>query len=40
MLLMLGQFANANLAGLPLPDASMGLIVSTASLHHSTDAPR
>jgi len=38
VLVIWGQFANADLAGLPLPDACMGLIVSTASLHHWTDA--
>jgi ubiquinone/menaquinone biosynthesis C-methylase UbiE len=38
VLLIRGKFTVADLAGLPLPDGCMDLIVSTASLHHWTDA--
>jgi SAM-dependent methyltransferase len=38
VLLIRGQSTGADLAGLPLPDGCMDLIVSTASLHHWTDA--
>lgn len=32
-----GEFTAADLAALPLPDDSVDLVVSTASLHHWTD---
>jgi methyltransferase family protein len=38
VLLIRGQSTGADRAGLPLPDGCMDLIVSTASLHHWTDA--
>ena len=37
-MLIPGQSTGADLAGLPLPDGCMDLIVSTASLRHWTDA--
>src|SRR5260370_42158248 len=36
-LLIRGQSTGADLAGLPLPDGCIDLVVSTASLHHLTD---